>query len=76
MFVVITENTELKQGELTCKGFIQLIELEAEDAAGDTDDLWVALEAMGYDSALIQNQVRGAALIQNPSDSTSPSTVL
>lgn len=54
---VFTEHTDLKQGELTCKGFIYLIELEAQDADGDTDDLWVSLEAMGYDSSLMQNQV-------------------
>ena len=47
----------MKKGELTCKGFIHLIELEAEDAAGDADDLWVTLEALGYDSELVQNQV-------------------
>ncbi|XP_067944951.1 EF-hand calcium-binding domain-containing protein 7-like isoform X2 [Watersipora subatra] len=53
---IVKENAELKKGELTCKGFMRLIELEAEDAEGDTEDLWVTLDALGYDSSLTQNQ--------------------
>ena len=54
----LVENTKLVNDQLTCKGFIHLIELEAEDAAGDVDDLWVSLEAMGYDGSLTQINVR------------------
>jgi len=55
----------MKEGELTSAGFVKLIELEAEDAQGDSDDLWLALEAMGYDRSLVQHQVYYGDFIQD-----------
>lgn len=47
---VVEENFELKNGELTRKGFMDLNQMEANDGfaeGGDTDDLWVTLGSMG-----------------------------
>lgn len=50
---------------------MQLIQLEAEELEGDTenyDDLWVTLRATGYNKALFQDEVfeqsfRGSLLL-------------
>ena len=39
-------------GEMTRRGFADLHLLEAEDAQGDEEDLWVTLAAMGFNRAL------------------------
>ena len=49
---------ELKNGELTRTGFLELNQMEAEDNQGDTDDLWVTLSNMGYNKGLIVDEVR------------------
>lgn len=49
---VVEENFELKKGELTRKGFLDLNEMEANDVEGDTDDLWVTLRCMGFSEDL------------------------
>ncbi|KAJ8040221.1 EF-hand calcium-binding domain-containing protein 7 [Holothuria leucospilota] len=49
---VVEENFELKKGELTRKGFMDLNEMEANDVEGDTDDLWVTLRCMGFSDDL------------------------
>ena len=54
---VYIENVELKNNELTQKGFLDLNQMEAEDNQGDTGDLWVTLQCMGYNKALKMDQV-------------------
>ncbi|XP_071799605.1 EF-hand calcium-binding domain-containing protein 7-like [Asterias amurensis] len=49
---VVEENFELKKGELTRKGFMDLNQMEANDLDGDTDDLWVTLQSMGFSDDL------------------------
>ena len=55
---IFTENFELKKGELTRKGFMDLNQMEANDVEGDTDDLWVTLHSMGFNNRLELDQVR------------------
>merc|ERR1711994_343325 len=50
-----------KQGELSLNGFLQLHLMEAEDNCGDSAELWVTLNAMGYNYNLQQDE---AALFQ------------
>ncbi|NXK85547.1 EFCB7 protein, partial [Formicarius rufipectus] len=47
-----TENFEMKRNELTRKGFLDLILMEATDRDGDPGDLWVTLLSLGYNKAL------------------------
>ena len=51
------ENFEMKDDEITLKGFLDLNLMEAQDADGDPNDLWVTLESMGYNQALELDQV-------------------
>lgn len=53
----ILGNFENKDDQLTMKGFIQLHQLEAEDAGGDTDDMWLSLKAVGFNEQLILDEV-------------------
>ncbi|XP_072031598.1 EF-hand calcium-binding domain-containing protein 7-like [Amphiura filiformis] len=53
---VVEENFELKKGELTRKGFMDLNQMEANDVEGDTDDLWVTLHSMGFNNRLELDQ--------------------
>lgn len=43
--------------EITLKGFLDLNLMEAKDADGDPNDLWVTMESMGYNKALELDQV-------------------
>ena len=54
---LFSENVELRKGELTRKGFIELTSMEAEDNEGDTEDLWVTLSSMGYNKTLVMDEV-------------------
>lgn len=47
----------MKDGEITQEGFLELNTMEAQDADGDPNDLWVTLENMGYNKALELDQV-------------------
>ncbi|KAL8621693.1 hypothetical protein ACOMHN_024664 [Nucella lapillus] len=49
---VVEENVELSAGEITKRGFIALNEMEAKDNDGDTEDLWITLNNMGFNRAL------------------------
>ena len=60
---VLSENFELKKGELTRKGFMDLNQMEANDVEGDTDDLWVTLHSMGFNNRLELDQV--SAFVHN-----------
>ncbi|XP_066973095.1 EF-hand calcium-binding domain-containing protein 7-like [Macrobrachium rosenbergii] len=53
---VLQNNFDVDDGELTFNGFMALHQLEAEDNNGDSDDLWVSLEAMGYNRQGQQDQ--------------------
>ncbi|KAL5016359.1 hypothetical protein ScPMuIL_005948 [Solemya velum] len=53
---VVEEKIDLVDGEITKKGFIQLNELEAEDSEGDTEDLWVTLNCMGFNGELVLDE--------------------
>lgn len=53
---VVEEKTALENGEITKKGFIELNEMEAEDAAGDVEDLWITLTSMGMNKGLIMDE--------------------
>ena len=47
----------MKDDEITLEGFLELNTMEAQDADGDPNDLWVTLEDMGYNKALELDQV-------------------
>lgn len=51
------ENVEMKSGEITKEGFLQLNKMEAEDNNGDTEDLWITLNNMGYNKVLEMDEV-------------------
>ena len=53
----VTDNVDLEDGKITEEGFIALNQMEADDNAGDTDDLWVTLTNMGYNKSLEIDQV-------------------
>ena len=56
-FVFLADNFEMKDDEITLKGFLDLNLMEAQDADGDPNDLWVTLGSMGYNKALELDQV-------------------
>ncbi|XP_014670223.1 PREDICTED: EF-hand calcium-binding domain-containing protein 7-like isoform X2 [Priapulus caudatus] len=51
-WTVVEENVALQMGELTQQGFIALHQMEAEDNEGNTEDLWVTLNTIGYNKNL------------------------
>lgn len=51
------DNFEMEDDEITLKGFLDLNMMEAQDADGDPNDLWLTLENMGYNKALELDQV-------------------
>lgn len=53
----ILENVDMKDDELTKKGFIELNQMEADDNQGDVEDLWVTLNFMGYNKMLEMDEV-------------------
>lgn len=55
-WTVVQNNFDVEDGELTLSGFLALHQLEAEDNGGDSEDLWVSLEAMGYNRLGRQDQ--------------------
>lgn len=55
-WAVVQANFDVEAGELTLAGFLALHQLEAEDNGGDSEDLWVSLDAMGYNHAGRQDQ--------------------
>lgn len=52
-----SDNFEMEDDEITLKGFLDLNMMEAQDADGDPNDLWLTLENMGYNKALELDQV-------------------
>ncbi|XP_062308926.1 EF-hand calcium-binding domain-containing protein 7 isoform X2 [Osmerus eperlanus] len=51
-WVVCKENFDTRRNQLTRQGFMELNLMEAGERGGDPADLWVTLEAMGYNHAL------------------------
>ncbi|XP_068599167.1 EF-hand calcium-binding domain-containing protein 7 [Brachionichthys hirsutus] len=51
-WAVCKENFDMSKDQLTRQGFTELNLMEATEKDGDTADLWVALEAMGYNRML------------------------
>lgn len=46
------ENFDMRKNQLTRQGFLELNLMEATEKDGDPADLWVTLEAMGYNRTL------------------------
>lgn len=46
------ENFDMRKNQLTRQGFMELNLMEATEKDGDPADLWVTLEAMGYNRML------------------------
>ncbi|KAF7657021.1 hypothetical protein LDENG_00032930 [Lucifuga dentata] len=51
-WAVCKENFDMRENQLTRQGFIELNLMEATEKDGDPADLWVTLEAMGYNRML------------------------
>lgn len=51
-WAVCKENFDTKKNMLTRQGFLELNLMEANDREGDPRDLWITLEAMGFNRAL------------------------
>ena len=47
-----SENFDTRRNQLTRQGFMELNQMEASERGGDPTDLWLTLEAMGYNHAL------------------------
>lgn len=52
------ENFDMRKNQLTRQGFMELNLMEATEKDGDPADLWVTLEAMGYNRTLELVEVR------------------
>lgn len=57
-FVGRAENFDMRKNQLTRQGFMELNLMEATEKDGDPADLWVTLEAMGYNRMLDLVDVR------------------
>ena len=55
MKLLFADTVELSDGQITRQGFLQLNQMEAED---NDEDLWITLSAMGYNSALVMDEVQ------------------
>lgn len=53
---IMKENFEMQDDEISLKGFLDLNMMEAQDADGDPNDLWLTLENMGFNKALELDQ--------------------
>ncbi|XP_029905098.1 EF-hand calcium-binding domain-containing protein 7 [Myripristis murdjan] len=51
-WAICKENFDTRRNQLTKQGFMELNLMEATEKDGDPADLWVTLEAMGYNHAL------------------------
>jgi len=52
--LLFADTVELSDGQITRQGFLQLNQMEAED---NDEDMWITLSAMGYNSALVMDEV-------------------
>uniref|UniRef100_A0A3P9HDS5 EF-hand calcium-binding domain-containing protein 7 n=1 Tax=Oryzias latipes TaxID=8090 RepID=A0A3P9HDS5_ORYLA len=51
-WAICKENFDMRKNQLTRQGFMELNLMEATEKDGDSADLWVTLEAMGYNHML------------------------
>uniref|UniRef100_A0A7N8X292 EF-hand calcium-binding domain-containing protein 7 n=1 Tax=Mastacembelus armatus TaxID=205130 RepID=A0A7N8X292_9TELE len=51
-WAICKENFDMRKNQLTLQGFMELNLMEATEKDGDPADLWVTLEAMGYNHLL------------------------
>ncbi|CAG5863426.1 unnamed protein product [Menidia menidia] len=51
-WAVCKENFDMRKNQLTRQGFMELNLMEATEKEGDPADLWITLEAMGYNHLL------------------------
>nr|XP_020458468.1 EF-hand calcium-binding domain-containing protein 7 [Monopterus albus] len=51
-WAICKENFDMRKNQLTRQGFMELNLMEATEKDGDPSDLWVTLEAMGYNRLL------------------------
>lgn len=56
--MVLAENFDMRKNQLTRQGFMELNLMEATERDGDPSDLWLTLEAMGYNQRLELVDVR------------------
>lgn len=52
VFAGRSENFDMRKNQLTRQGFMELNLMEATEKEGDPADLWLTLEAMGYNRML------------------------
>lgn len=50
-------NIDLKDGQITRDGFLHLNQMEAEENQDNVEELWMALDSLGYSRALILDEV-------------------
>jgi hypothetical protein len=55
------ENFDTRKNQLSRQGFMELNLMEASERGGDPTDLWVTLEAMGYNRNLEMVEVGPSA---------------
>ena len=60
------ENFDMRSNQLTKQGFMELNLMEATEKDGDPADLWVTLEAMGYNRMLELVEVSRISLKTTP----------
>ncbi|KAM8873682.1 EF-hand calcium-binding domain-containing protein 7 isoform 2-T2 [Spinachia spinachia] len=51
-WAVCKENFDMRKNQLTLQGFVELNLMEATEKDGDSADLWIILEAMGFNRML------------------------
>ncbi|KAM4628882.1 EF-hand calcium-binding domain-containing protein 7 [Polymixia lowei] len=51
-WAICKENFDTRKNQLTRQGFVELNLMEASEKDGDPSDLWLTLEAMGYNRSL------------------------
>lgn len=57
LYSISAENFDMRKNQLTRQGFMELNLMEATEKDGDSADLWVTLEAMGYNHMLELTEV-------------------
>ncbi len=56
-WMLLQNNFVLENDQLTKKVFIDLHQMEANDSSGNTDDMWLSLNNIGYNNQIELNQV-------------------
>src|SRR6218665_1008289 len=50
-------NIDLKDGQITRDGFLHLNQMEAEENQDNVEELWMALDSLGFNRALVLDEV-------------------